>query len=94
MEIRYDVTDWEQNYNQNQSVRPASADDAVDLMRESNTRVSDISVALIVGRELGKVKDETLPSNKLSNLLGMSLHRCNPETECNRNYRGIATFMM
>lgn len=74
MEIRYDVTDWKQNYDQNQSVRPASADDAVDLMRESNTRVSDISVALIVGRELGKVKDETLPSNKLSNLLGMSLH--------------------
>lgn len=74
MEIRYDVTDWKQRYDENQSVRPASADDAVDLMRESNTRVSDISVSLIVGRELGKVKDDTLPSNKLSNLLGMSLH--------------------
>ncbi len=74
MEIRYDVTDWKQRYDENQSVRPASADDAVDLMRESNTRVSDISVSLIVGRELGKVQDDTLPSNKLSNLLGMSLH--------------------
>lgn len=74
MEIRYDVTDWKQRYDENQSVRPVSADDAVDIMRESNTRVSDISVSLIVGRELGKVKDETLPSNKLSNLLGMSLH--------------------
>lgn len=74
MQISYDVSDWKQQYDQNQSVRPTSADDAVDLMRESNTRVSDISVSLIVGRELGKVQDETLPSNKLSNLLGMSLH--------------------
>lgn len=74
MEIRYDVTDWKNRYDENKSVRPASADDAVDLMRESNTRVSDISVALIVGRELGKVQDETLPSNKLANLMGLSLH--------------------
>lgn len=77
MEIRYDVTDWKQQYDANSAVRPSSADDAIELMRESDARVSDLALSLIVGRELGEVQDASLPTNKLANLLGMSNHLTN-----------------
>lgn len=77
MEIRYDVSDWKQRYDTEQSVRPTSADEAVELMRESHIRVSDLALSLIVGRELGHVQDAGLPTNKLANLLGMSNHLTN-----------------
>lgn len=73
MQISYDVTDWEQEYDSS-SERPQSADDAIDLMKESNLKLGKASMLLIVGREKGKVDDDSLPSNKLCNLLGMGKH--------------------
>lgn len=73
MIISYDASDWKKEYD-NGNIRPTNVDDAIDLMRESDVKTSQLAVALIVGRETGEVKDETLPSNKMANLMGMSLH--------------------
>lgn len=72
MEIRYDATDWKNHYEQS-AARPTTLDDAIDLMRESNIKPGELAVLLIVGRELGIVKDPNLPSNKMSNLTGTAL---------------------
>lgn len=73
MQISYNVADWADHY-QKSNVRPSSVDDAIDLMRESNIKLSELAMLLIIGRELGIVKDATLPSNKISNLTGTALH--------------------
>ncbi len=73
MQISYDVSDWKQQYDGSSS-RPVSADEAIGLMRESDISLSELAMLLIVGRELGIVKDATLPTNKLSNLTGMAKH--------------------
>lgn len=73
MQISYDVTDWAEEYDTS-AERPQSADDAIDLMRESNLKLGKASMLLIIGREKGKVDDDGLPSNKLCNLIGMSRH--------------------
>lgn len=72
MEIRYDVSDWKNHYEQS-AARPSSLDEAIDLMRESNIKPGELAMLLIVGRELGIVKDQNLPSNKISNLTGAAL---------------------
>lgn len=72
MQISYDVSDWKQQYD-NGSERPADLDEAIDLMRESSVKQGALAVALIIGRELGKVNDPNLPSNKMANLMGASL---------------------
>lgn len=73
MEIRYDISDWAEEYEASGD-RPQSADDAIDIMRESDMKLGKAALLLIVGREKGQVNDATLPSNKLSNLIGMSRH--------------------
>jgi hypothetical protein len=73
MQISYNVSDWAEHY-QKSDVRPTSVDEAIDLMRESNIKLSELAILLIVGRELGIVKDVTLPSNKIGNLTGTALH--------------------
>lgn len=73
MEIRYDITDWEQAYDASKT-RPGNMDEAIDLMRESDIKLSELALLLIVGRERGEVQDERMPTNKLSNLLGLAKH--------------------
>ena len=73
MQISYDVTDWKTQYDKTGD-RPTSLDEAVDLMRESNIKSGELAMLLIIGRELGIVTDDRLPSNKMSNLTGMGLH--------------------
>jgi len=72
VQISYDVSDWKQQYD-NGGERPADLDEAIDLMRESSVKQGALAVALIIGRELGKVSDPNLPSNKMANLMGTSL---------------------
>lgn len=72
MQISYDVSDWKKQYDDSRN-RPTNLDDAVDLLRESDVKMGELAVSMIVGRELGKVEDDALPSNKMSNLMGMSL---------------------
>lgn len=72
MQISYDVSDWKSQYDAS-SERPADLDEAIDLMRESAVKQGSLAVALIIGRELGKVNDPNLPSNKMANLMGASL---------------------
>lgn len=71
MEIQYDITDWKNHYDASDA-RPASIDEAIGLMLESDIKPSEAALLLIVGRELGLVKDPNLPTNKISNLLGVS----------------------
>ncbi len=73
MEIRYDVTDWANDYKSS-TTKPTSLDEAIELMRESNIKPGELAKLLIIGRELGIVKDSRLPTNKISNLTGMALH--------------------
>ncbi len=73
MEIRYDIADWEQAYDTSQA-RPTNMDEAIDLMRESDIKLSELALLLIVGRERGDVQDERMPTNKLSNLIGLARH--------------------
>lgn len=72
MQISYDITDWKQQYDSS-SAKPTSMDDAIDLMRESNIKPGELAALLIVGRELGIVKDPNIPTNKISNLTGVAL---------------------
>lgn len=72
MQISYDVSDWKAQYDQG-DIRPANLDEAIDLMRESSVKPGRLATALIVGRELGHVNDDNLPSNKMANLMGTSL---------------------
>ena len=72
MQISYDATDWKQQYDSSPA-KPTSMDDAIDLMRESNVKPGELAMLLIVGRELGIVRDPNVPSNKISNLTGVAL---------------------
>lgn len=71
MRISYDATDWKQQYDSSPA-KPASMDDAIDLMRESNVKPGELAMLLIVGRELGIVKDPNVPTSKISTLTGMA----------------------
>lgn len=72
MQISYDVSDWKAQYDATED-RPTNLDEAIDLMRESSVKQGQLAVSLIIGRELGKVADPNLPSNKMANLMGASL---------------------
>lgn len=71
MQISYDATDWKQQYDSSPA-KPTSMDDAIDLMRESNVKPGELAMLLIVGRELGIVKDPNVPTSKISTLTGMA----------------------
>lgn len=73
MIISYDVSDWKEEFDKSDN-RPTSGDDAIDLMRESSVKTGELARDLIINRELGNVDDESLPSNKMANLMGMSVH--------------------
>ena len=71
MEIQYNIDDWHDEYQSSQE-KPASFDEAVDLMQESSIGMGKLAMLLIVGREKGQVNDERMPSNKLANLTGVA----------------------